>query len=207
MKIIECEQGTDEWLLARSGKVTASCFKDAIAQNRAKTGPGVSTEKYMNRLLAERMGAEPQETYSNDTMDRGSMVEQEAREEYEEATGYKVTQVGFVERDEDVGCSPDGLVGDDGMIEIKCPNSSTHIGYCRGNRLPTTYVPQVQGQLWVCERKWCDFVSYDPRIKDKPYFRIRVKRDEDYIKELEIKIRMFTMEMKRIFEKLNYSPL
>ena len=206
MRIIDCIQGTPEWFEARLGKVTASCFGDALAQNRQKTGPGVTSKKYMRKLIAERMSGEAQESYRNDAMDRGSEVEQEAREYYEMVNGVIVTQVGFVERDEDVGGSPDFLVGCDGMGEIKCPDSHTHIEYILANRLPPVYVPQVQGGMWVCERKWCDFVSYDPRIEQRPYFCIRVYRDEEYIKELANKIRMFTTELKVTMEKLTFSP-
>jgi len=206
MKIIECDQGSPEWLMARLGKVTASCFGDALAQNRQKTGVGVTSLKYMRKLIAERLSGEVQDSYTNAVIDRGSEVEQEARDYYEKLNGVLVTQVGFVEYSEDVGASPDCLMGDDGMGEIKCPNSSTHIEYILADRLPTVYVPQVQGGMWVCERQWCDFVSFDPRVKQRPYFCKRVFRDEEYIKDLESKIAIFVAEMKRTIEKLIECP-
>lgn len=201
MKIHDCIQGSDEWRLARLGMVTASCFSKAIAGGQGKT-----RKTYMIQLIAELMSGEPQEGYSNAVMQRGTDIEPLAREYYGQATGYTVRQVGFVERDSDVGASPDGLVGDDGMIEIKCPNSSTHIEYILSGKAPATYRAQIQGQLWVCERQWTDFVSFAPRIKDRPYFCVRVERDEDYIGKLETKIEMFVAEMKKELDKLTYSP-
>lgn len=201
MIIHNCEQGSDEWRALRLGKVTGSCFSKAIAGGQGKT-----KKTYMSQLLAERMSGEPQEGYSDAVMQRGTEVEPLAREYYEAATGQAVKQVGFVERDEWVGASPDGLIGDDGMLEIKCPNSSTHIETLLSGKVPTTYKAQIQGQLWVCERQWTDFVSYDPRITQKPYFCIRVERDEDYIKELNIKLKMFVTELQETLQKLTESP-
>jgi hypothetical protein len=94
------------------------------------------------------------------------------------------------------------MVGDDGLLEIKCPNSATHIEYILSNKLPSVYKPQVQGQLWVTGRKWCDFVSYDPRITKRPYWHIRIDRDEDYITELSGKINTFITDMKQLIEKI-----
>ena len=201
MIIHDCEQGSDEWRALRLGKVTGSCFGKAIAGGQGKT-----KKTYMIQLIAERMSGEPQEGYSNAIMQRGNEIEPLAREYYEQATGQSVREVGFVERDEWIGFSPDGLIGDIGMQEIKSPNSSTHLEYILDNRLPPVYKAQVQGGLWVCERKWCDFISFDPRIKNKPYFCIRVERDEPYIKELNIKLKMFVTEMQELLEKLTVSP-
>ncbi len=201
MIIHECQQGSPEWHALRVGKCTASCFSDAIAG-----GGGVTRKKYMIKLIAERMTGESENGYTNATMQRGIEVEAQAREYYELLNDCPVQQVGFIERDEYIGASPDGLVGADGMLEIKCPFSSTHIRYIIEERLPTAYKKQVQGQLWVAEREWVDFVSYDPRVHQKPYFCERVYRDEDYIKELQIKIYMFVADMKAIMEKLTSSP-
>lgn len=201
MKIHECQQGSPEWFAARLGKVTASCFSDAMAG-----GQGKSRKTYMIKLIAERMTGEPQNGYTNAIMDRGSEVEAQAREYYELLNDCPVRQVGFIERDKNIGASPDGLVGEDGMIEIKCPLSHTHIRYIIDARLPTTYKKQVQGQLWVAERKWVDFVSYDPRVYQKPFFCERVYRDEDYIKELQINIYTFVADMQKLMEQLTASP-
>ena len=191
VKIFECEQQSDEWFAVRLGKVTASHFSDVLNK---KTG----RKTYMFRLFGERLSGEPYEAYSNKTMDRGSEVEAEAKAYYEALYGV-VEQVGFVELNDNVGCSPDGLIKD-GLIEIKCPFPSTHARYIINNILPAEYRPQVQGQLWVTGRKWCDFISFDPRVKDRPFWKIRVYRDEKYIKELAIQVTMFVNELKS-FEK------
>ena len=201
MKIHECQQGSPEWYAVRLGHVTASCFSDAMAG-----GQGITRKKYMHKLIAERMTGEPENGYANAAMQWGTEIEPQAREYYELLNDCPVREVGFIERDEYIGASPDGLVGLDGMIEIKCPFSSTHISYIIEERLPTTYKKQVQGNLWVAEREWVDFVSYDPRVQQKPYFCERVYRDEDYIKELSIKITMFITDMQKLMERLTASP-
>ena len=201
MIIHECQQGSPEWFAARLGKVTTSCFSEATA-----AGQRVTLKKYMIKLIAERMTGQPEDGYTNATMQRGAEVEAQAREYYELLNDCRVREVGFIERDEYIGASPDGLVGTDGMLEIKCPFSSTHIRYIIEKRLPPAYRKQVQGQLWVAERKWVDFVSYDPRVHQKPYFCERVYRDEGDIKELQIKIYMFVADMKKIIEQLTASP-
>ncbi len=198
-------QGSEEWGRLRLGKVTASCFSDATSAGRGSS-PSVTRKKYMLKLVAERLTGLPQESYSNGAMEYGSETECEAREYYEALNGCSVLQVGFIERDEDTGCSPDGLVGDDGMLECKCPFSTTHIKYILADKMPAEYVKQVQGQLWVAEREWCDFMSYDPRVSQRLSFIKRVYRDEDYIKELHIKIVMFITEMKEMYDKLTKCP-
>lgn len=201
MIIHECQQGSPEWYAARLGKVTASCFGKAIAKGEGKT-----RKSYMIDLIAERMTGEAENGYTNAVMQRGSAVEPLAREYYELLNDCPVQEVGFIERDDDIGASPDGLMGEDGMTEFKCPNSATHIGYILADKFPRIHIPQVQGQLWVAERKWCDFVSFDHRVTQKPYFCKRVYRDEDYIKELQIKIYMFVADMKKLMEQLTASP-
>lgn len=193
------EQGSDAWKMIKLGKVSASCFSNAMAG-----GSGKTRTTLMRKLIAERMTDEPQETYSNATMDRGVEVEQAAREYYAAINDCIVSEIGFIQLDfdGDIGVSPDGLVGEDGLIEIKCPNSSTHIGYILDNKLPSVYKAQVQGQLWVSGRKWTDFISYDPRVSKRPYWCIRVTRDEQYIAEIEIKIRKFVADMKTVMDKL-----
>ena len=201
MIIHECQQGSPEWFAARLGKVTASNFADAIAG-----GQGIVRKKLMIKLIAERMTGLPAESYSNKAMEHGTATEQEAREYYEALNGVSVRQVGFIERDEDTGASPDGLVGDDGTLEIKCPFPTTHIKYILADKMPADHVKQVQGGLWVAERKWCDFMSYDPRVRQRPSFIARVYRDEDDIKELHIKITMFITDMQKLMERLTASP-
>ena len=199
-------QGSDAWFDLRLGKVTASNFAAAISKGRG-SAPSVGRNKLMVKLAVERERGTPllEESYSNKAMEWGSETEHGACEYYEDLYG-PVLHVGFIERDEDVGCSPDGLVGDDGMLEIKCPLSTTHAKYILANKMPTDYIAQVQGQLWVAERQWCDFFSFDPRSRRKKVFRVRVYRDEDYIKELHIKIVMFVNEMKEMYERLTRCP-
>jgi len=161
------------------------------------TGRGL----YMRKLAAERLTGESQAGYSNENMENGVEVEPQAREYYEMVNHCSVEQVGFIKRDDWVGTSPDGLVGRDGLIEIKCPIPSTHIDNILKARMPT----QVQGQLWVSERKWCDFISYCPAIKDRPFFCKRIPRDEEYIHKLAVAVVMFVEELKTIIKRMTFS--
>ncbi len=197
MIVHECQQNSPEWYAVRLGKVTASCFGKAIAGGQGKT-----RKTYMIQLIAERLTQEPQEGFSNAVMVRGQEIEPYAREYYELLNDVSIQEVGFVERNENIGASPDGLVGSEGLIEIKCPLPTTHILALIDDKVPTTHKPQIQGQLWVCEREWCDFVSYDPRVRQRPFFCERVYRDDAYIKELHIKIQMFIDEMNQMMQIL-----
>ena len=194
MKIHRCEQLSDEWFAVKLGKVSASHFSDVLNKSTGR-------KTYMYRLLAEKLSGEPQETYSNKAMETGTETEPEARTYYEALHG-QIEQVGFVELNDNVGCSPDGLVGLDGLAEIKCPFPSTHIKYIDRGKLPAEYVSQVQGQLWVTGRKWCDFISFVPQIKSKPFWMIRVQRDEKYINVLSLAVETFIGEMKKLEEKV-----
>lgn len=205
MKIIDCIQGSEEWYAARLGHVTASCFTDATASGKGSS-PSVTRKNYMLKLIAERLTGLPSESYSNKAMEHGTATEQEAREHYEGMNGISVRQVGFIERDEDTGASPDGLIDDDGLLEIKCPFTTTHIRWILADKMPTEYFKQVQGGLWVAERKWCDFMSFDPRMNKRKAFIKRVLRDETCISELEANIHLFIGDMKRLMEKLTVSP-
>jgi putative phage-type endonuclease len=201
MIIHNCQQGSKEWFSVRKGKVTASCFSKAIAGGQGKT-----RNAYMIQLLAEMMTDEIVETYTNGAMERGSEIEPFARDYYERMNNCMVEDVGFVELNEDVGASPDGIIGDDGIVEIKCPNSTTHIQNILSDKMPTTYIPQVQGQLWVTERKWCDFISFDPRVKNRPFWYKRILRDDEYIETLRKNIDKFVEDLKAMYAKLNESP-
>ncbi len=196
MEIIDCAQGSDEWYRARLGMITASEFHSVLNK---KTGRGT----YMMKLAAERLTLMSQDTYSNANMEWGKEHEEEARECYELIMSAEIRQVGFVKHSDWVGASPDGLIGEDGLIEIKCPNSTTHITNIIKNKMPTTYIPQVQGLLWVTERKWCDFVSYDPRVMCNPLFNVRINRDEDYISNLQAETKKFIKELKEIIAKVD----
>lgn len=195
MKIIDCEQGSDEWYQARLGKATASEFHNVLNK---KTGRGT----YMIKLAAERLTGECQDGYTNAVMERGKELEAEARECYETLYGQEIIQVGFAEFDEWIGASPDGLIGEDGLLELKCPNSTTHITNIIKGKMPTKYIPQVQGQLWVTGRKWCDFASYDPRLMSRPFWSVRIQRDEEYIKNLNAATNVFIDELQELIAKI-----
>ena len=176
MKIINCVQGTPEWFQARCGIPSASNFDKIIT---TKSEPSKQAEKYLYKLAGERVSKTIEESYQNGAMLRGTEMEDEARKLYELVTDNVVEKVGFCVTDDDrAGCSPDGLIGTDGGMEIKCPNMATHVGYLIDGKLPTDYFQQVQGGLYVTGRKWWDFVSYFPAIKP---FIIRVERDEKFI--------------------------
>ena len=157
---------------------------------------------YMADLIAERMSGETEDGFCSDAMKRGIEVEAEAREYYEGFNHVTVDQVGFCKLTEDIGCSPDGMVLDAGLIEIKCPNHSTHIKYILNDKMPSKYVNQVQGQLWVTDRKWCDFISFDPQIKQRPFWSIRVMRDEAYIQKLAVEVNQFIIELEELVKKI-----
>lgn len=195
MITVDCVQGSDEWFEARLGFVTASNFHKVLNK---KTGRGA----YMHKLAAERLTGFREASYKNDIMEYGNETEAEARRYYEIACDRKVEQVGFVMRDEDVGASPDGLVGEEGFIEIKCPLSSTHIETILSDKMPTKYIPQVQGLLWVTGRMWCNFISFDPKVLSRPMFLLRIERDEKYIDSLTGAVERFIEELKETVDKI-----
>lgn len=199
MKIIDCEQQSEEWFAARLGKVTASHFKDVMAKGRGG-GTSLTREDYLWELITQRVGGIREEGYKSKWMEEGTEKEPEAREWYEFITDNCVEQVGFVEKTEDVGCSPDGLIGKDGLLEIKCPKLKTH--FKKLGIFPSEYKPQVQGQLWVCERKWCDFVSYHPGYQKQPMSIVRVERDEAYLTLLSAAVATFVTELQEMEKKL-----
>jgi len=191
VKIIECVQGTAEWHEARRGKVTASCFADALAKGEGKTRMA-----YMCKLLAERLTGEIDENgYTSKYIQWGNEWEWRARLAYELETGQEVSQVGFVALDENIGASPDSLVGEDGLVQIKCPASHTHVKYIIDGVVPTEHMKQIQGELWVTGRQWSDFVSYDPRNRYRDIFIYRVERDEKFIANLKDGIDKFVDEL------------
>ena len=159
----EIEQGTDAWFQARLGKATGSRIADIVA--KTKTGYSTSRENYMAQLICERMTGKVAESYSNSAMQWGTETEPLARAAYEVKTGLTVNQIGFVDHPSILmtGASPDGLVGDSGMIEIKCPNTATHIETLLSGKVPTKYLTQMTWQMCCTGRHWTDFVSYDPR--------------------------------------------
>ncbi len=190
------EQRTPEWYAARAGKVTASRVADVIA--KTKSGPSASRATYMGELIAERLTGVCVERYTNSAMQWGTDTEAEALAAYQFDTTTLVTPVGFCQHPkiEMAGASPDGCAGFDGLLEIKCPNSSTHIDTLLGRSVPAKYVTQMQWQLACTGRKWCDFVSYDPRLPEAMRLFIkRVARDDKAIAELEMSVAEFLMEL------------
>ena len=180
MIISPYEQGTPEWLAARLGKPSASLFSRVITM----TGkPSASADGYINQLLGERLTGKSEPHYTNEAMILGTEREPLARADYEFISGNKVNEVGFILDDsESYGCSPDGLIGEDGGLEIKCPAQTTQAGYWRDKQSGVKrYYQQIQGCMWVTHRKWWDFFSYHP---DMPHVLVRVERNEDYIEKL-----------------------
>lgn len=191
-KELTIEQGTPEWFAARLGIATASRFKDIMARTPAPRN------NYMAELVAERLTGEREESYKSSDMQWGNDYEAVARLTYKlNNPDKKVRDCGIFLQDEiDCGASPDGLVDDDGTIEIKCPKTATHIQTLKSGKLPTQYFWQVQGQLWVTGRKWCDFISYDPRLPENAsYICIRVERDEEAIARLAESVEVFMKQV------------
>jgi putative phage-type endonuclease len=194
--VIEVVQGTPEWHAVRLGKVTASRVADVIA--RTKTGYGASRANYMAELICERLTGSAAERFTNAAMAWGTEREPEARELYEFQTDAEVSQVGFAAHPTIAmtGASPDGLVGSDGMVEIKCPNTATHLETLEGQTVPAKYVTQMLWQMACTGRAWCDFVSFDPRLPaHMRLFVKRVPRDDARLAEIEAEVRAFLAEL------------
>jgi hypothetical protein len=205
-------QRDDDWYAARCGKATASRFKDAIAtkkqteKQKKDNLPGDPMQAqldYLTELVVERLTGRPVQKFTTAAMLWGDH-EPEARTAYEQITGTEVEETGFVAHDVlYAGCSPDGLVDWDGLIEIKCPyNSAVHIETLLGG-MPTDHMPQVQGQMWITGRQWCDFVSYDPRMPEPLQLYVqRIHRDEAFIADLERRVTSFLAEVGNQVEAL-----
>lgn len=198
MKIINCEQGTQEWFDCRLGIPTASRFKDIITP--AKADKSKSYKAYMYSLIAEKLTGEKDDIFKTEWMERGNELEPLARETYEFIHDVEVVQVGIILNDEGtIGASPDGLIGNNGGLEIKCPKPSTIVKYIIDDKLPLEYKPQVMGNLWLSEREYWDFIAFHPDMKP---FELRVYRDEVYIKKIAQHINDFVDEMMDIYNKL-----
>lgn len=197
------EQGTPEWFAARLGKVTASRVADVIG--KTKSGYGAGRKNYEAELIAQLLTGISPPSFSSSAMQWGTDTEPQARAAYEFITGNDVIEIGFSDHLEiDMsGASPDGLVGPDGMLEIKCPNTATHINTLLTKKVPKKYNTQMQWQMACCAREWCDFVSFDPRLPaDLQLFMVRVPRDKDLITELETEVKGFIEEMNNKIGKL-----
>lgn len=198
------EQRTAEWFQARLGKVTASRVADVIA--KTKTGYSASRENYMAQLVVERLTNTQAESYTNAAMQWGTDQEPFARAAYELKMGVMVDETGLVDHPTIpmAGASPDGLVGEDGLVEIKCPNTATHIDTLLTQTVPAKYNTQMQFQMACTGRQWCDFVSFDPRMPQKAQIFIkRVLRDDSFIKEIESEIKKFLAEVSAKVDQLN----
>jgi putative phage-type endonuclease len=190
------EQRTDDWFSDRLGCVTASKVADVMA--RTKSGYGAARANYMAQLVAERLTGTREEGYCNAAMQRGIDLEPQARAQYEFHTGLTVTETGFERHPtiENCGASPDGLVGEDGLVEIKVPNTATHIATLRGGKIDDRYIKQMHLQMLCTGRKWCDFVSFDDRLPEEMQLHIqRVDLDEELAAEMEAEVTKFLSEL------------
>jgi putative phage-type endonuclease len=193
------EQGTEEWRKARAGKVTASRISEVVA--KTKSGYSTSRANYAAQLIAERLTGQPQEkTFTNSAIQWGTEKEPEARSAYEFFSGHSVVLSPFVVHPvlAKSGASPDGFVNEDGLLEVKCPLTSTHIETLLGEEIDKKYLLQMQWQIACTGRKWCDFVSYDPRLPSDLQLHIRrVERDDKLIRELENEVSSFLAEIEK----------
>jgi putative phage-type endonuclease len=197
------DQGSESWFQVRIGKVTASRVADVIA--KTKTGYSTSRDNYMAQLICERLTGLKGESFTNAAMQHGTDTEPLARAAYEALKDVLVDEVGFVPHPtiEMAGASPDGLVGDDGLLEIKCPNTATHIETLISKVVPSKYNTQMQFQMACTGRKWCDFVSFDNRLPEMfQLFVTRVPRDEVFIRLIEAEIVQFLAELDDKINKL-----
>jgi putative phage-type endonuclease len=196
------EQRTDDWFAARLGKVTASRVADVIA--KTKTGYGAGRANYMADLVVERLTGQKASSFTNAAMEWGTEQEPNAKAAYAAKTGILVEDVGFIDHPTVAmsGASPDGLA-EDGLVEIKCPNTATHLEYIFDGKPPQKYVTQMQWQMACAGKPWCDFVSYDPRLPERlQLLVIRVPRDDDYIAMLETEVKKFLAELDDNLNKL-----
>jgi hypothetical protein len=197
VQILKAEQGTQEWLDARLGRPSASQFSKLVT---TAGKPSASADDYISEMIAERITGEREPIYVNEWMQRGTELEPRARETYEFMYDVDVQEVGFILDDSgEFGCSPDGLIGEDGGVEFKCPAPKNHIAWSRKGKCPSKHYAQVQGCLYITGRKWWDFMSYHPDMKP---FVVRVERDEEFIAKLAEQISLAVEEIKSEVENL-----
>lgn len=204
MTIIEVAQRTQEWHAARVGRLNSSDAGDMLAMNKSG-GESASRRDLRVRLACERLtGTAIESGYINAEMQRGISCEPIARAFYEAETGAMVQEIGYVQHDELLaGYSPDGFVGADGLLEIKVPKTATHVRYLRDGKLPADYVAQCQHALFVSERQWIDFVSFDDRLPEAlQFFRVRLTREEAKLDVYERTLRAFLAEVQNELEAL-----
>lgn len=203
MKILDFPQGSAEWLQSRAGRVTASRIADVMA--KIKTGEAASRRDYKAQIVAEILTGKPQEDgFTNSAMQWGTEQEPFARSAYEVASDLMVDTVGLVLHPaiDRAAASPDGLAGD-GLLEIKCPKTATHLQYLLAGVAPAQYQMQMLWQMACTERAWCDFVSFDPRLpEDLQLLIVRFERDDKRIAEIETEVKLFLSEVDETIEKL-----
>lgn len=195
-------QGTEAWFLDRLRKVTASKIIDIMPTNGKYRA---SRDNYIAQLVCEWLTGQREETYKNAAMQWGTDTEPLARGAYEALTGSMVTEVGFINHPaiDGLGASPDGLVGDDGCIEIKCPNTATHLRTYIRSEVKKDYIYQMQTVMMCTDRIWCDFVSYDPRLPDKNAIKIiRFERDDKMIADIISEVESVLTEVEHMMEEL-----
>jgi putative phage-type endonuclease len=196
-------QGSQEWFRSRYGNASASRISDVIA--KTKSGYSASRDNYLTQLVLERFGVFD-EGFSSQAIEWGHEQEPLARMMYEAQTGNVVKEVGYILHPviAKSGASPDGLVDDVGLLEIKCPNTKTHFEYLLAGKPPSKYIPQMAWQMACTGREWCDFVSYDPRAPEGlQYFEVRYNRDNEYIEMLEAEVTKFLNEVEAKYQELN----
>lgn len=197
------QEEREEWLQSKCGKVGASMIHAIMA--RTKSGYSASRDNYMSSLLIERLTGRPTETYQSDAMRWGIETEPQAKAFYELETGNQVVNVKFILHPKitEAGASPDGLINDDGLIEVKCPNTATHLEFILGGGIDKKYLLQMMWQLEVTGRKWCDFVSFDPRLPAHLQMKIvKVERDDSLIAEIKDEVNKFLGELNEKLTKL-----
>lgn len=198
------DQRSEEWFATRAGKVTASAIYKVLA--RTKTGYGADRANYHAQLVAERLTGVPGESFSNAAMQWGTDQEPNAREAYSALIGDSIAEIGFVDHPaiQMAGASPDGLVGFDGLVEIKCPNTATHIATLTGAAIDRKYLLQMQWQMDCTGRDWCDFASFDPRLPAEMQLHVRrVERDETLLSEMREEVAKFLVEVSATVEQLS----
>lgn len=193
MKLIDCVQGSDEWKAARLGLATASCFSDILAG-----GKGVTRAKYRTTLALQRVTGIIQGSFESADTRLGTEREPLACAAYEARKRVWLTVAGFCRHDTlEAGASPDRMIGDDGLLEVKCPAPLAHLAVLRSKAVPSEYVAQVQGEMWICERRRLDFVSWNPDFPEaQQLVVVEVKRDEAYIDRLRAEVAIFLEEVR-----------
>lgn len=189
--------------MLRAGKVTASRVADVLS--KVKSGESAGRKNLKMDLVAERLTGKPTDSFTNSAMQWGTEQEPFARIAYEAYRNLFVEQIPFMDHPtiEWFGCSPDGLVGEDGLIEIKCPSTTTHIEYLQEGKPPSKYIPQMMAQMACTGRKWCDFASFDPRMPEElQLFVVRLNRDDAYIQEMEAEVKKFLDEVEQVLAQL-----